>query len=108
MASIALMFWNHRLRWGMCLLLVTVVFFPVVQMMTTRDKSVDQYVLQIGQFNSIDQGIDVYCNDVYLGQSPLTISEEEFREQVEPWEQPPRQEVLMSPERMDEFEYLQS
>ena len=108
MVSIALMFWNHRLRWGMCLLLVTVVFFPVVQMMTTRDKSVDQYVLQIGQFNSIDQGIDVYCNDVYLGQSPLTIFEEEFREQVEPWEQPPRQEVLMSPERMDEFEYLQS
>ena len=39
-------------------------------------------------------GIDVYCNDVYLGETPLEISEERFHERVKPWSSPPRQKMM--------------
>jgi len=39
-------------------------------------------------------GVDVFCNGVNLGKTPLRISREEFEKKVKPWAQPPRQERL--------------
>jgi hypothetical protein len=52
--------------------------------------------------NSI--GIDVYCNDVYLGQTPLTISKRELRRKVKPWHQPPRQARHLGIENLTELQ----
>ncbi len=37
-------------------------------------------------------GIDVYCNDVHLGQTPLIITEDEFLAKVKLWDTPPSQQ----------------
>jgi hypothetical protein len=52
-----------------------------------------QIVLEIGAGERI-VGRDVYCNDVFLGQTPLVISREEFHEKVKPWSGPPRQKRM--------------
>ena len=39
-------------------------------------------------------GIDVYCNDVHLGKTPLTVTETEFNRLVKPWDTPPDQPRL--------------
>ena len=39
-------------------------------------------------------GVDVFCNGVHLGKTPLRISREEFRQKVKPWTEPPRQERI--------------
>jgi len=36
-------------------------------------------------------GIDVYCNGVHLGKTPLRISKEQFYKKIKPWDRPPRQ-----------------
>ena len=36
-------------------------------------------------------GIDVYCNGVHLGKTPLRISKEDLYKEVKPWDRPPRQ-----------------
>ncbi len=41
--------------------------------------------------NGIITGIDVYCNDVYLGKTPIEITTKEFVEKVPKWNKPPRQ-----------------
>ncbi|MDR0336575.1 MAG: hypothetical protein LBI18_05745, partial [Planctomycetaceae bacterium] len=45
------------------------------------------------EFNSsrIPDEIDVYCNDIYLGQIPLKIRVDEFVEKVPEWTSPPEQ-----------------
>ena len=43
-------------------------------------------------------GIDVFCNDVNLGKTPLEILEEEFHEKVKPWNSPPRQKLILGKE----------
>lgn len=40
-------------------------------------------------------GIKVFCNDVYLGESPLTIAESEFHQLVKSWDTPPRQKMFL-------------
>ena len=47
-------------------------------------------------------GIDVFCNDVYLGKTPLEISEEKFHEKVKPWNSPPRQKMILGKESATE------
>ncbi len=47
-------------------------------------------------------GIDVYCNEVYLGETPLEISEAEFHEKVKPWNSPPRQKMMRGKEFVTE------
>ena len=42
--------------------------------------------------------IEVYCNDVYLGETPLEISETEFHDKVKPWDTPPRQKMVIGEE----------
>jgi hypothetical protein len=55
-------------------------------------------------------GKDVYCNDVFLGRTPLLISREEFYEKVKPWPGPPRQQRMeIGPERdRDTTRYFQA
>ena len=48
--------------------------------------------------HEITPGIDVFCNDVYLGKTPLKISETEFHEKVKPWATPPRQKMVIGEE----------
>ncbi len=36
-------------------------------------------------------GVDVYCNDIHLGKTPLRISKEDLYKEVKPWKEPPRQ-----------------
>lgn len=40
--------------------------------------------------------LDVYCNDVYLGKTPLQISRDDFLAKVPQWNEPPRQERIES------------
>lgn len=47
-------------------------------------------------------GIDVFCNDVYLGKTPLEMSEEEFHNKVKPWDSPPRQKMILGKESATE------
>ena len=44
--------------------------------------------------NGIVSGIDVYCNDVHLGRSPVEIKATEFVNKVPKWTTPPRQSRL--------------
>ena len=48
---------------------------------------------RFGQQSRI-QGVTVECNGVTLGQTPFTISEEEFCEKVKPWDAPPPQTMV--------------
>jgi hypothetical protein len=48
------------------------------------------YLLELGLTTPIRE-ISVYCNDVFLGTTPLTISEADFQRQVPPWTNPPVQ-----------------
>ncbi|MCP4257701.1 MAG: hypothetical protein GY774_09275 [Planctomycetes bacterium] len=57
------------------------------------------YELSIGAGQPI-LGIDVYCNDVHLGKTPLTIAETEFIEKVTPWDTPPEQPIMI----IDEYD----
>lgn len=53
----------------------------------------DRTLLVLGS-RSRFTGVDVYCNDVHLGKTPIRISREEFRKRVKPWDTPPRQDRL--------------
>jgi hypothetical protein len=48
------------------------------------------YLLEFGLTTPVRE-ISVYCNDVFLGTTPLTISEADFRRRVVPWTNPPAQ-----------------
>ncbi len=50
------------------------------------------------------RGIRVFCNDVYLGDSPLTISEAEFHQLVKPRDTPPHQMMFLGEEYIDTIE----
>ncbi len=49
-----------------------------------------RYELSIGAGRPM-LGIDVYCNGVNLGKTPLRISKEELYKEVKPWDKPPIQ-----------------
>jgi hypothetical protein len=49
-------------------------------------------VLEIDQWNA--PGLDVYCNGVHLGQTPLEITREELLAKVPPLETPPAQDFI--------------
>jgi hypothetical protein len=94
-AAIMLILWKGRLSLGL------LAFFAAFILLLLRGAFLDdeiprRYVLEIGRYGRI-YGVDVYCNGVYLGRTPLTISEEEFRRKVKPWEKPPRQDIIIWP-----------
>ena len=89
-ASIVWLLWRGALVGSIFVLLVTMVVNGVVGSYASADK---RYELSIGAGRPV-LGIDVYCNDVHLGKTPLTISEAEFNEKVTPWDTPPDQPIL--------------
>jgi len=103
--SVVLIFWRSRLSLGLCVFYLT-FFLMLLHPMITKlelDDLVNRYVLEIGRGSHI-HGVDVYCNDVYLGQTPLVISEEDFRRKVKPWNQPPRQNIIIGAWGMASYE----
>jgi len=62
------------------------------------------YELSIGTGRPM-LGIDVYCNDVHLGKTPLNISEVEFNKLVKPWDTPPDQPMMILDEDDDRDRY---
>ena len=50
----------------------------------------NEYSLTIGLGEPVTK-TDIYCNGIKLGQTPLTITDDEFYEKVKPWTTPPPQ-----------------
>lgn len=96
--SAALILWRSRLSWGLSVFYLAFILMFLYTVLTLTKRDVDSlgyhYALEIGLSSHI-HGVDVYCNDVHLGQTPLVISEKDFRRKVKPWNQPPRQEILI-------------
>ncbi len=69
-----------------------------------RPQSERIYELAIGAGRPV-LGIDVYCNDVHLGKTPLNISESEFNKLVKPWDTPPDQPGMIIDEDDDRDRY---
>jgi len=82
-----------RARIMIPLVLIFASFFLSVFANHDSGKENLQIVLEIGAGERI-VGEDVYCNEVFLGQTPLKISREEFYEKVKPWPAPPRQQRM--------------
>ena len=93
--SVLLILWKSSLGQGLGIFYLLLILMAMYA--TTRSDlapSVRAHVIAIGRVSHI-HGVDVYCNDVYLGQTPLVISEEDFRQKVKPWKQPPRQDIIL-------------
>jgi hypothetical protein len=90
LASIAWVLLRGSLAGPVGLLVGTMLVYSVVSDGASGNK---RYQLSIGAGRPV-RGVDVYCNDVHLGKTPLTISETEFTSRVEPWDTPPAQPRL--------------
>ena len=90
-----LILWKGRLRLAIVVVFLSfvsiIVLSPIVLMI------IDYGPRQLAIHDSTP-GIDVYCNDVYLGKTPLNISETEFHDKVKPWDTPPRQKMMIDDE----------
>ena len=89
-ATIILVLWKGRLR--LAVLTAFLSFFLLAVSFWVRLERGTGWPRKLEVFES---ELDVYCNDVYLGKTPLTISEAEFHEKVEPWDTPPRQRMVI-------------
>ena len=94
-ASFILILWKGRLRLAILVAFINcilVLFSPLV-LLGNGDTGPRRLTI-----HENTPGIDVFCNDVYLGKTPLEISEEEFHEKVKPWNSPPRQKMIFGKE----------
>ena len=91
LTSFILVLWKGRLLLAGIGVVLTVIalgiYVPILQ------KSSESGPLQLGI--RLEPGVKVYCNDVYLGQTLLEISEAEFHRKVKPWNTPPRQNMVI-------------
>ena len=89
--SFILVLWYGRLLLASITLVLTVIalgiYIPIFQ------KSSESGPRQLGI--RLESGVKVYCNDVYLGQTLLEISDTEFHRKVKPWNTPPRQRMVI-------------
>lgn len=91
-SCIASMAW--LLRRGALVGPITVLLLTLVASGVTGNYSrAKTYELAIGSGRPV-LGIDVYCNDVHLGKTPIKISEAQFNDLVKPWDRPPDQPIL--------------
>ncbi|MCP4455371.1 MAG: hypothetical protein GY809_28260 [Planctomycetes bacterium] len=90
-ASIAWLLWRGALVGPITVLLVTLVVSGVTSNYSSNITKT--YELAIGAGAPL-LGIDVYCNDVHLGKTPLTISLVDFDNKVAPWDTPPDQPIM--------------
>ena len=89
-ASLIFVLWKGRLRLAVIAVFLSFVLLRVS--FSIRPKGGEPVLRQLVIPAS---EIDVYCNDVYLGKTPLRISETEFHEKVKPWDTPPRQKMVI-------------
>ncbi len=73
-------------------LIITIFFYPVYQFYINHFSEPESIIKIID--NGYVSGIDVYCNGVYLGQTPIEITKKEFENKVPKWDAPPRQPRL--------------
>ena len=85
-ASALWLLWRGHLLGPALVLLVTVVMHSA----SSGAHDAKRYELLIGSSKPV-RGIDVYCNGVHLGRTPLRISERQLRSKVDPWDTPPEQ-----------------
>lgn len=90
-ASLVWLLWRGTLVGPLLVLLVTMIGTGMSIGMAEDSKT---YQLAIGAGRPM-LGVDVYCNDVHLGKTPLTISEAEFYRRVKPWNEPPAQPLMI-------------
>ena len=101
LVSLVWLLWRGHLI-GPSLILLSILLVNPVLSMTIRSEE-KTYVLSIGAGDPI-LGIDVYCNDVYLGKTPLTITEAQFNQKVTPWDTPPDQPLMLLGASNDVFD----
>ena len=89
-ASVAWLLWRSALVGPISVLLATMIISGVVSGYGDDTKT---YELLIGAGRPM-LGIDVFCNDVHLGKTPIRISEADFNKLVKPWDTPPDQPML--------------
>ena len=89
-ATVILILWKGRLR-----LAVLTASFSFLLLAVSYWVRFERSTGWPRQLEVSERGLDVYCNDVYLGRTPLTISEVEFHEKVKPWDTPPRQKMVI-------------
>ena len=89
-ASFIFVLWKGRLRLAVIAVFLSFVLLRVS--FSIRPKGGEPVPRQLV---IPEPEIDVYCNDVYLGKTPLRISEIEFYEKVKPWATPPRQKMII-------------
>ena len=90
-ASFIFIFWKGRLLLGMTAIILIeswLVFF-VLRIQINEEAGPRQLIMRN------EHGMKVYCNDVYLGETPIEISKDEFRDKVKPWDTPPRQKMIL-------------
>ena len=88
-----LVLWRGSATLAMVILLLSIAVGSFWTDGASPDEGYRRMDLVIGERSPI-MGVNVYCNGVHLGTTPLRISREEFPKKVEPWETPPRQPVL--------------
>lgn len=101
LVSLLWLVWRGRLVGPSLILLVVLLVNPILSNTIPGEKI---YSLSIGAGDPI-LGIDVYCNDIYLGQTPLTITEAQFNQKVAPRDTPPDQPLMLLGDSDDDFSY---
>ena len=94
-ASFILVLWKGRLRLAVLTVFLSFLLHGVSFWILPKAGEAGPRQLVIHEYTL---RIDVYCNDVYLGETPLKISETEFHEKVKPWDTPPRQKMVIGEE----------
>ena len=89
--SFIFVLWKGRLRLAVIAVFLSFVLLGVSFVLSLKER---ESLRQLGIYEGAPV-IDVYCNDVYLGKTPLKISKTEFHEKVKPWDTPPRQKMVI-------------
>ena len=98
-ASCILVLWKGRLRLAILVAFINCILVLLSAPVLLAGGNTGPRRLVI---HEITPGIDVFCNDVYLGETPLEISEEKFHCKVKPWDSPPRQKMILAEEFVSE------
>ena len=96
--TIILVLWKGRLR--LAVFTAFFIFCVLAGPFLVQLKKGADFPRQLELFQSA-AGIEVYCNDVYLGKTPLQLSESAFHAKVNPWDAPPRQKIVIRETLLD-------
>jgi hypothetical protein len=91
LVALAMILWKGWSRLPLVLLLLAFYASGICQQ--SAPPAYRHIDLRIGQ-HSPTTGVDVFCNGVHLGKTPMSISRSEFDAKVAPWTTPPRQDRL--------------